>query len=102
MKPLVLLLFLAFVCGPLRSPAADKQAPAAKSAQPRPYVLSMCLVSDEKLAKDDPTLIYKDRIIQVCCDGCVKDFQKEPEKYLKLIVAAELKQAAEKVKQPKK
>ena len=49
----------------------------------------MCLVSDEKLAKGDPTFIYQGRTITVCCEGCVKDFQKEPEKYLRLIEAAE-------------
>ena len=82
--------------------ATDKKPTDPKAAQPKPYVLTMCLVSDEKLAKGDPTFLYKGREIKVCCEGCVKDFQKEPEKYLKLIEAAEQKLAVEKAKLPKK
>ena len=51
--------------------------------------------------KGDPTFIYKGREIKVCCEGCVKDFQKDPEKYLKLIEAAEKKLAEKKAKLPK-
>ncbi len=101
MNSLRALLFLALTCA-TAVPAADKPATDPKAAQPRPYVLKMCLVSDEKLDKGDPTFIYKGREIKVCCDGCVKDFQKEPEKYLKLIDAEEKKVAADKAKQPKK
>ncbi len=82
--------------------AADKPATDPKAAKAKPYILKMCLVSDEKLDKGDPTFIYKGREIKVCCEGCVKDFQKEPEKYLKLIEAAEKKLAAEQAKPPKK
>jgi hypothetical protein len=38
---------------------------------------------------------YKDREIKLCCKGCVKAFNKEPEKYIKKIEEAE-KKAAEK------
>lgn len=100
MQPLRSLLLLALTCA-TATLAADKPAAAAK-AQPRPYVLKMCLVSDEKLDKGDPTFIYQGREIKVCCEGCVKDFQKDPEKYLKLIDAEEKKLAADKAKQPKK
>ena len=96
MKCLRALLLLALVC------ASGCLATDKKAAQPKPYVLTMCLVSDEKLAKGDPTFLYKGREIKVCCEGCVKDFQKEPEKYLKLIEAAEQKLAVEKAKLPKK
>ena len=95
-KTLCFAVLLALATG-CASPSFDNT-----TAKPRRYVLSMCLVSDEKLAKDDPTFIHKGRVIRVCCDGCVKDFQKEPEKYLKLIEAAERKQAAEKVLPPKR
>lgn len=101
MKPLRSLLLLALTCA-TAALAADKPATDPKAAQPRPYVLKMCLVSDEKLDQGDPTFIYKGREIKVCCEGCVKDFQKDPEKYLKLIDAEEKKFAAGKAKQPKK
>ena len=101
MKSAAFLLLLAFACASTAL-AADKPAADPKAAKPRPYVLKMCLVSDEKLDKGDPTFIYKGREIRVCCEGCVKDFKKEPEKYLKLIEAEEKKLAADKAKKPGK
>ena len=101
MKSAAFFLLLASVCATTTF-AADKPATDPKAATARPYVLKMCLVSDEKLDKGDPTFIYKGREIRVCCEGCVKDFQKEPEKYLKLIDAEEKRQAADKAKQPGK
>lgn len=79
----------------------EQPAPDPKAAKAQPYVLTMCLVSDEKLDPGDPSLIYKGREIRVCCEGCLKDFKKNPEKYLKLIVAEEQRQAAEKAKSAK-
>ena len=97
LRPVLLALVCATGCL-----APDNQATDPKAAQPRPYVLTMCLVSDEQMAQGDPTFIYKGRTIKVCCDGCVKDFQKDPQKYLKLIDAAEQQQAAERAKLPKR
>ena len=34
---------------------------------------------------------YKDREVKLCCKGCLKDFNKEPEKYVKKMEAAEKK-----------
>ena len=47
---------------------ADKAATESRAAKPRPYVLTMCLVSDEKLDPGDPSLVYRGREIRVCCD----------------------------------
>lgn len=59
----------------------------AEGATPkvRPYPLKTCLVSGEKLgAMGDPFVYqYKGREIKFCCKGCLKDFNKNPEKYLK-------------------
>lgn len=101
MKSAIIVLFLFFACATVTL-AADKPATDPKAAKPRPYVLKMCLVSDEKLDPGDPTIIYKGREIKVCCEGCVKDFKKDPEKYLKLIEAEEKKLAADKTKKPVK
>jgi hypothetical protein len=54
---------------------------------------SMCIVSDEKLGGEmgEPVdYIYRvagkpDRLITFCCKNCVKDFTKDPEKYLALL-----------------
>ena len=68
--------------------AADKPAASpAKSA----YPLTTCVVSDDKLEGGDMggpvDYIHKeagkpDRLIRFCCKDCIKDFKKEPEKYI--------------------
>lgn len=58
--------------------AADP-APASK-----PYPLSTCLVSDEKLGgMGKPAMIdYKGQQLGFCCKSCIGDFEKDPAKYL--------------------
>lgn len=66
--------------------AADT-APAAK---PKPYPLKTCIVSDEKLGGDhgEPyAFVHNGQEIKLCCKPCLKDFNKEPAKYLKKIEA---------------
>jgi hypothetical protein len=54
------------------------------------YPTTQCVVSDEKLAGDmggPVDYIYKDegkpdRLVRFCCKNCVKDFNKNPAKYL--------------------
>jgi YHS domain-containing protein len=50
-------------------------------------------VSGDKLGEmGDPYVYeYKGREIKFCCKGCLKDFNKEPEKYIKKIEEAEAK-----------
>jgi hypothetical protein len=69
--------------------AADAQE---KKQEDKPYPLSVCLVTDEKLgAMGEPHVIqYKDREIKFCCDHCEKDFHKEPQQFL-----AKLEKAAQ-------
>jgi hypothetical protein len=59
-----------------------------------PYPLSTCVVSGEKLGGGDmgPPVDYihkeegkPDRLVRLCCKGCIKDFKKDPAKYLKMI-----------------
>jgi len=62
--------------------------------KPKPYPLNTCVVSDEKFGGDmgDPYVFtYKDREVKLCCKGCLKDFNKEPDKYVKKMEAAEKK-----------
>jgi hypothetical protein len=80
--------------------AADGAAKAAKkgakvSGIPADYPLTICVVSDEKLGGMGEAFKYvhkedgkADRVILLCCDGCVDDFKKEPAKYLKKLDAA--------------
>ena len=76
--------FLTPVCG-----LADDK----KSDKLKPYTLKTCVVSGDKLGEmGDPYVYeYKGREIKFCCKGCLKDFNKEPEKYIKKIAEAEAK-----------
>jgi hypothetical protein len=50
-----------------------------------PYPLKTCVVSGDKLGEmgKPVTFVYKNQEIKLCCKDCRKDFDKEPEKYLK-------------------
>jgi hypothetical protein len=66
---------------------------AKKGEKLKPYTLNTCLVTDEKLGsmgKPYP-YTYKDREVKFCCKGCVKDFDKEPAKFIKKLEEAEKK-----------
>lgn len=74
-------------------------APAAEEA-PKPewlaaakasYPLDTCVVSGDKLGSEDMgepfAYVHKesgkpDRLVLLCCKGCVKTFKKDPAKYL--------------------
>jgi len=61
-------------------------ADAPKSAKPKPYPLPTCVVSGEKLGGDmgDPYVFtHEGREIKLCCKSCLKDFNKEPAKFIK-------------------
>lgn len=59
----------------------------ACAADPKPYPLTTCIVSGEKLGEmGKPVIIIKDgQEVKLCCKNCIKDFNKEPEKFLKEI-----------------
>jgi len=70
--------------------AAESATPAAKAD----YPLTTCVVSGDKLESGDMgdpiDYIYKeegkpDRLVRLCCKGCIKTLKKEPAKYLKKI-----------------
>ena len=62
-----------------------------KSAKPKLYPIKTCIVSGEKLGEmgDPYVFTYKGQEIKFCCKGCLKDFNKEPEKYLTKLAEAE-------------
>ncbi len=65
---------------------ADDQKPA-----PTPDKMTTCPVSGDKLGEMGKPYVfeYKGREVKLCCPDCKKDFDKEPEKYMKKIVAAD-------------
>jgi hypothetical protein len=56
-------------------------------------LLSTCPVSGEKLGEMGSAFvfIYQEQEVKLCCKGCKKDFDKNPEKYIALIRAADKK-----------
>ncbi len=64
--------------------AADKDKPAVK---PYPANLKTCVVSGDTLGEmGKPVVIIKDgQEVKLCCKDCIKDFNKDPQKYLKII-----------------
>jgi len=59
-----------------------------------PDLLKTCPVSGDKLGADmgpPYVFVYKGQQVKLCCSGCKKDFDKNPDKYLKLIRAADAK-----------
>lgn len=67
----------------------------AADKKPKPYPLDTCIVSDEKLGADPGmkphTFVHEGREVKLCCKSCLKDFKKEPAKFIAKIEAAEKK-----------
>ena len=85
-------LVLTFGILPFTGSAADKP----DKEKLKPYTLKTCIVSGEKLGEMGKPVVekYKDREIKFCCKSCIKDFKKEPDKYVKMIDEAEAKAKA--------
>jgi len=82
-------LSVSVLAGPFVALAGDQKA----DAKLKPYTLKTCVVSGDKLGEMGEPFVYKykDREIKLCCKSCLKDFNKEPAKYVKKIEEAEAK-----------
>ena len=82
-------LLLGVLTAPFRSGAADEK----KAEKAKPYPLKTCVVSDEKLGEMGDPYVFTERgqEIKLCCKSCLKDFKKDPAKYLKKVEAVEKK-----------
>lgn len=81
-------LAVSYLAAPLAGFAAEKKDEKSKA-----YPLDKCVVSDEKLGEMGKPYVFKHegREVQLCCKSCLKDFKKDPAKYLKKIEEAEAK-----------
>lgn len=68
--------------------AADAPSKADKA---KPYPLTTCIVSGEKLGDMGAPYVlqYEGREVKLCCKSCLKDFNKDSAKFVKKIEAAE-------------
>jgi len=75
-------LSVSYLAAPLAGFAAEKT---------KPYTLDKCVVSDEKLGEMGKPYVFthEGREVKLCCKSCLKDFKKEPAKYIKKIEEAE-------------
>ncbi len=79
-------------------PVTEKDAAWVANAKAE-YPTTSCVVSEDKLGGDmgkPADFIYRetgkpDRLIRFCCKDCVKDFNKDPQKYLKTLDEAAAK-----------
>jgi YHS domain-containing protein len=83
------ILAISTLTAPLVGLAADQKT----DAKPKPYTLKTCIVSGEKLGEMGKPVVYVNdgREFKFCCKDCVKDFKKDPAKYVKKLEAAEAK-----------
>lgn len=66
-------------------PATPTQTSAATAAaKVKPYPLTTCPVSGEKLGEmgEPVSFVYQGQEIKLCCKNCRKDFDKDPAKFL--------------------
>ena len=80
--------------GTLAVLAADSKPPKDANKQVTPYTLKVCVVSGDKLGEMGKPYVFTNdtREIKLCCKSCLKDFKKEPAKYVKKIEEAEAKE----------
>jgi hypothetical protein len=80
MKKKILLTFAAVLAVGFSAIAADTKEKAAK-----PYPLDKCIVTDEKLGEhgDPYVFTHEGQELKLCCKGCLKDFNKQPAKFVK-------------------
>jgi YHS domain-containing protein len=57
---------------------------AVIAQQQKTYPLKTCVVSGEALGSmgDPIERVFANRLVRLCCKGCVKDFEKDPVKFL--------------------
>ncbi len=63
------------------------------SAVPKTYPLKTCVVSDEKLGEHGKAVkvSHDGTDVYLCCKDCVKDFNKDPDKFTTMVKKADTK-----------
>lgn len=87
-------LALLFAATVLAAPGVGFADEAKKADKPKPYPLTTCVRSGEKLGSmgNPHVFTHMDREIKLCCKGCLADFKKDAAKYVKQLEEAEKKQ----------
>jgi YHS domain-containing protein len=66
------------------------------------YPLETCVVRGDSLGKmgEPVDYVYDNHLVRFCCKGCIKAFEKEPDKYMAIIEKAREAKAAERSPKP--
>ena len=85
--------FSCIVVAALLGPPAWVRADEKKADQAKPYPLKICVVSGEKLGGMGKEYVFthEGQEVKLCCKSCLKEFKKDPAKYMKKIQEAEAK-----------
>ena len=69
----------------------EKHEKGGAPGVPKTYPLTKCVVSDDKLGEHGKVVkvSHGGTDVYLCCKDCTKDFNKEPEKYVKMVKDAE-------------
>ena len=69
--------------------AMEKLDKAYVDAQVASYPSKKCVVSDEELGGmgEPVNYLYGTKLVRFCCKGCIKDFEKTPDKYVKALAS---------------
>ena len=70
---------------------ADGTNSVSSTPAPKPDLLTTCPVSGDKLGEMGKpyVFVYQGQEVKLCCSSCKQDFDKNPDKYMKLIRAAD-------------
>jgi YHS domain-containing protein len=80
------LLAIVLLCG--------ASVPATAADAIKPYPIKTCIVNGDDIDADATVKVYKGQEIKLCCKKCIKKFDADPEKYLKLLDEAAKKELA--------
>ncbi len=57
-------------------------------AQKKSYPIDYCVLSNEKLDESAKDVVYNNRLIRLCCGGCVRKLNKDPQSIVKKLDSA--------------
>lgn len=76
----------------LSDKAANLQKIEEAARKVKPYPSTTCITSDEPLdAERTVGVVHEGREFRFCCKGCIREFRKEPAKFVKKFDAAAAK-----------
>ena len=82
--------------------AAEPDAGVDEKAKEDTYPLTTCIVSGQQLGSmgEPVDYVYDNHLVRFCCGGCIKAFEKEPDRYMAILNKAREVQAAERSPKP--